>query len=196
VRRATGARHGTRQHGRAARAARRRDAEVVPRNACAVADGAAIPEGGDERGLRRPDRAARFRRRCDAPLLLVRGGAGGAGCVCGEAEAGLLEVPAFSMNAWVVAARPKTLSAAVVPVLVGTALAWSDPFPVHWTMFACALAGAIFIQIGTNFVNDALDFKKGADTAERLGPLRVTQAGLLSARCVRRGAGAGFSVAA
>lgn len=100
------------------------------------------------------------------------------------------------MNAWVVAARPKTLSAAVVPVLVGTALAWSDPFPVHWMMFACALAGAIFIQIGTNFVNDALDFKKGADTAARLGPLRVTQAGLLSAEAVLRGAYLCFLAAA
>jgi len=97
------------------------------------------------------------------------------------------------MNRWLLAARPKTLSAAVVPVLVGTAFAWSD---VDWLMFACALAGAIFIQIGTNFVNDALDFKKGTDTAERLGPLRVTQAGLLSADAVMRGAYLCFVLAA
>jgi 1,4-dihydroxy-2-naphthoate octaprenyltransferase len=100
------------------------------------------------------------------------------------------------MNRWLVAARPKTLSAAVVPVLIGTALAWRDAKPLHWMMFACALAGATFIQIGTNFVNDALDFKKGADTAERLGPLRVTQAGLLSADAVVRGAYVCFVLAA
>src|SRR5258707_4179214 len=85
-------------------------------------------------------------------------------------------------NAWILAARPKTLAAAVVPVLVGTALAAKGPLPLDWRLFACTLLGAVFIQIGTNFVNDALDFKKGADTAERLGPLRVTQAGLVSRR--------------
>jgi 1,4-dihydroxy-2-naphthoate octaprenyltransferase len=100
------------------------------------------------------------------------------------------------MNRWIVAARPTTLSAAVVPVLVGTALASRDPMPMQWTIFACALAGAIFIQIGTNFINDALDFRKGADTAERLGPLRVTQAGLLSADAVLRGAYICFILAA
>lgn len=89
------------------------------------------------------------------------------------------------MNPYLLAARPKTLSASVVPVLVGTALAWPN---IHWVSFACALFGAVFIQIGTNLVNDALDFKRGADTAERLGPLRVTQAGLLSADAVLRGA--------
>ena len=62
--------------------------------------------------------------------------------------------------------------------------------------FACALLGAVFIQIGTNYVNDALDFKKGADTHTRLGPLRVTQAGLLSAEAVLRGAYVCFVLAA
>lgn len=89
------------------------------------------------------------------------------------------------MNAWVLAARPKTLSAAIVPVLMGTALAWPR---VSWPLFAATLAGAVLIQIATNFINDALDFRKGADTSERLGPLRVTQAGLLSAGAVLRGA--------
>ena len=65
------------------------------------------------------------------------------------------------MNPWILAARPKTLSASVVPVLVGTALAHS----INWMIFFCALFGALFIQIGTNLVNDALDFKRGADTA-------------------------------
>src|SRR5258706_10599 len=82
---------------------------------------------------------------------------------------------------WLLAARPKTLAAAVVPVLIGTALAAKGPLPLDWRLFACTLLGAGFIQIGTNFVNDALDFKKGTDTHERLGPLRVTQAAALSA---------------
>src|SRR5258706_12115507 len=97
---------------------------------------------------------------------------------------------------WILAARPKTLAAAVVPVLIGTALAAKGPLPLDWRLFACTLLGAVFIQIGTNFVNDALDFKKGTDTHERLGPLRVTQAGLLSADAVMRGAYACFFLAA
>lgn len=99
-------------------------------------------------------------------------------------------------NAWLLAARPKTLAAAVVPVLIGTALAANGPRPLDWPLFTCTLLGAVFIQIGTNFVNDALDFKKGADTHERLGPLRVTQAGLLSADAVLRGAYVCFFLAA
>src|SRR5205085_3166834 len=91
---------------------------------------------------------------------------------------------------------PKTLAAAVVPVLVGTALAVNEHAPLHWPAFLCALGGALFIQIGTNLVNDALDFKRGADTHERLGPLRVTQAGLLSANAVLAGAYVCFGLAA
>jgi 1,4-dihydroxy-2-naphthoate octaprenyltransferase len=96
------------------------------------------------------------------------------------------------VKAWILAARPKTLSASIVPVLVGTALGRF----IHWPTFVYALLGAIFIQIGTNLVNDALDFKRGADTADRLGPLRVTQAGLLSARAVMAGAIVCFAIAA
>ena len=88
------------------------------------------------------------------------------------------------MSPWLLAARPKTLSAAIVPVLMATALVDR----VDWFLFACTLLGAVLIQIATNFINDAIDFKKGADTSERLGPLRVTQAGLLSADAVMRGA--------
>ena len=88
------------------------------------------------------------------------------------------------MKVWLLAARPKTLSAAIVPVLMGSALAPR----IVWWVFACTLGGALLIQIATNFINDALDFKRGADTGERLGPLRMTQAGLLSANAVLRGA--------
>jgi 1,4-dihydroxy-2-naphthoate polyprenyltransferase len=100
------------------------------------------------------------------------------------------------MTPWLLAARPKTLAAAVTPVLVGTALAHVQARPIQWTVFACALLGAVFIQIGTNYVNDALDFRRGADTHARLGPLRVTQAGLLSAEAVLRGAYVCFVMAA
>ena len=95
-------------------------------------------------------------------------------------------------SVWILAARPKTLSASVVPVIVGTTLAHR----IDWMIFLYALLGAVFIQIGTNLVNDALDFKRGTDTAERLGPLRVTQAGLISAGAVMRGAWLCFAIAA
>jgi 1,4-dihydroxy-2-naphthoate octaprenyltransferase len=97
------------------------------------------------------------------------------------------------MNPWFLAARPKTLSAAVVPVLVGT---FSATSPRHWPSFVFALVASVLIQIATNFINDALDFEKGADTAERLGPVRVTQAGLLTAGTVKRGAYACLVLAA
>jgi 1,4-dihydroxy-2-naphthoate polyprenyltransferase len=97
------------------------------------------------------------------------------------------------MNPWLLAARPKTLSASVVPVLVGSALA--HPI-IHWPSFGCALFGAVFIQIGTNLVNDAIDFRRGADTAARVGPVRVTQAGLLTANTVLLGAYICFTLAA
>jgi 1,4-dihydroxy-2-naphthoate octaprenyltransferase len=94
---------------------------------------------------------------------------------------------------WILAARPKTLSAAVVPVMLGLALA---PRPIHIGLAACTLFGALFIQIATNLINDALDFKKGSDTTERLGPVRVTQAGLISAGSVMRAAYICFGFAA
>lgn len=92
------------------------------------------------------------------------------------------------MRTWLLAARPKTLSAAIVPVLIGSALAAHEPPAITWWVFACALIGAVLIQIATNLINDALDFKKGADTGERLGPVRVTQAGLVSADAVMNAA--------
>ncbi|HVE69808.1 MAG TPA: 1,4-dihydroxy-2-naphthoate polyprenyltransferase [Thermoanaerobaculia bacterium] len=88
------------------------------------------------------------------------------------------------MRRWLMAARPKTLSAAIVPVLMGSALASHEPTAITWWVFWCALIGAVLIQIATNLINDAIDFKKGADTAERLGPVRVTQSGLLTPQAV------------
>jgi len=82
-------------------------------------------------------------------------------------------------QAWILASRPKTLPAAAAPVIVATFIAIGDGVFKFWPAIA-ALLGALLIQIGTNFANDYYDFKKGTDTEERLGPTRVTQAGLLS----------------
>jgi 1,4-dihydroxy-2-naphthoate octaprenyltransferase len=80
---------------------------------------------------------------------------------------------------WVHAARPRTLWAAVTPVIVGASLAFRDGV-FHGGAAMAALLGSVAIQIGTNFANDYYDWKRGADTHERLGPLRVTQAGLVT----------------
>ncbi len=76
------------------------------------------------------------------------------------------------------AARPRTLPAAIAPVLVGTAAAYYFIEDIRWLAFVAALLGSILIQIGTNLANDYSDAKRGADTADRLGPVRVTSAGL------------------
>jgi len=87
------------------------------------------------------------------------------------------------LRIWLMAARPRTLPAAIAPVLVGTALAgWLHVF--HPLRFVAALFGAIFIQIGTNLSNDYSDARRGADTEDRLGPVRVTAGGLVPPRQV------------
>jgi 1,4-dihydroxy-2-naphthoate polyprenyltransferase len=84
---------------------------------------------------------------------------------------------------WAMAARPRTLPAAVAPVLVGTALAATEGH-LHWLRFAAAMLGALFIQVGTNLSNDYSDARRGADTEDRLGPVRVTAGGLVPPRQV------------
>lgn len=91
-----------------------------------------------------------------------------------------------TVEAWVLAARPKTLTAAIAPVLVGTGLAAHDGRLAVLPALA-ALFGAILIQIATNLANDYYDFVRGGDTADRVGPVRVTQAGLIAPDAVRRG---------
>jgi 1,4-dihydroxy-2-naphthoate octaprenyltransferase len=93
------------------------------------------------------------------------------------------ETLAATMKAWVLASRPKTLFAAVAPVLLGSALAFSQS-KGNLPAAIAALFGAICIQIATNLANDYWDAKKGADTADRLGPVRVTASGLLKPRTV------------
>ncbi len=102
-------------------------------------------------------------------------------------------IPAWRV--WMLASRPRTLTAAVAPVLVGSALAGSIG---SFKLLAALAAGfcAVAIQVGTNILNDVSDFERGADTEARLGPLRVTQAGLLPPATVRRGAFMAFGVAA
>ena len=94
------------------------------------------------------------------------------------------------------AARPRTLPAAIAPVLVGTAAAvqWAGHLP-RWGAFFAALVGSIFIQIGTNLANDYSDAKRGADTADRLGPVRVTSAGLVTPQRVLTATWIAFAVA-
>ena len=82
------------------------------------------------------------------------------------------------------AARPKTLPAAIVPVWAGCVLAWKISGHFDLTLAMLTLAGSLSIQIATNFFNDAIDAKKGADTERRLGPRRVTASGMLKPRTV------------
>jgi 1,4-dihydroxy-2-naphthoate octaprenyltransferase len=88
-----------------------------------------------------------------------------------------------SLRIWAMAARPRTLPAAVAPVLVGTALAATEG-SIDVLAFAAAMLGALFIQVGTNLSNDYSDARRGADTEDRLGPVRVTAGGLVPPRQV------------
>ena len=128
-----------------------------------------------------------------------------------------------ALRIWAMAARPRTLPAALAPVFVGSAAAWhqlqdgfvvltngealgtpsvaaiqivSDTSLFRWGTFAAALIGAIFIQIGTNLANDYSDAKRGADTVDRLGPVRVTASGLAAPSRVLRATWAAFGIAA
>ena len=116
---------------------------------------------------------------------------------------------------WLMAARPRTLPAAIAPVLVGSAAAhylsdgsysvdavgspgYAGVFegePFRWGAFLAALVGSIFIQIGTNLANDYSDARRGADSADRLGPVRVTSAGLIAPRRVLYATWLAFGVA-
>ncbi len=88
-----------------------------------------------------------------------------------------------SLHIWLMAARLRTLPAAVAPVLVGTALA-DTRGSIDWIAVAAAILGALFIQVGTNLSNDYSDARRGADTEDRLGPVRVTAGGLVPPRQV------------
>jgi len=98
------------------------------------------------------------------------------------------------MGPWIAAARPKTLVAGIIPVALGSALA---QFHGAYSLgiFLSALFGALAIQVGTNYVNDAADFERGADKEDRLGPPRMAAQGLLTPRALYVGAAVAFLLA-
>lgn len=87
----------------------------------------------------------------------------------------------FAWRPWLEAARPRTLPAAVIPVMVGTALAGAHG-AADFGRAAVCLGFAVLVQIGTNFANDYFDFVQGADTPARVGPRRAVAAGLIAPR--------------
>ena len=99
------------------------------------------------------------------------------------------------IQTWWLAIRPRTLPAAASGVLMGSALAWLDDSFQLMPALACLFV-ALLLQIGSNVANDVFDFERGADTAERLGPVRVTQAGFLTPTQVKRGMVVIFGLAA
>ena len=98
-------------------------------------------------------------------------------------------------NIWLLGMRPRTLTMAAVPVTVGAVLAWAGGANPDWLTFIATLACAVLIQIGTNLLNDAKDGERGADGPDRIGPLRITGAGLANPKQVRRAALACFVAA-
>src|SRR6202044_1933871 len=99
-----------------------------------------------------------------------------------------------AVRIWLMAARLRTLPAAVAPVLVGTSLALGAGH-FRALAFVAALLGAIFIQVGTNLSNDYSDARRGADTEDRLGPVRVTAGGLVPPSQVLVATYASFGIA-
>ena len=89
-------------------------------------------------------------------------------------------------RAWAIASRPHTLTIAVNPVLVGSAMAWAETGRVDLLWMLLAMLGALLLQLGTNLDNDVSDFERGTDSAGRIGLPRATALGLLTARAVRR----------
>ena len=95
--------------------------------------------------------------------------------------------PQSVWRSWFLAARPKTLTAAFVPILVGTALSYRLTGKCRPELSLIALISTLLIQIGTNLINDSYDFVQGADTEDRLGPKRATQSGWIHASRVKAG---------
>ena len=107
----------------------------------------------------------------------------------------LLASPVPGWLVWWTAIRPRTLSIAATPVVLGSALAWSEGAAPLWPVLLLALACALLIQVGTNLHNDVADFERGTDRPDRVGPLRVTAAGWVQPDSVRRAARSSFALA-
>jgi 1,4-dihydroxy-2-naphthoate octaprenyltransferase len=112
-----------------------------------------------------------------------------------ELPEAVVTAPPQGWRVWWTAARPRTLSISVTPVVLGTAIAWSEGAAHAWLPALAALLCALLIQAGTNLHNDAADFERGNDTPERVGPLRVTAAGWAPPADVRHVAIAAFAAA-
>jgi len=102
----------------------------------------------------------------------------------------------MNLTPWFMAARPRTLSLSMTPVAAGTALAWAAAGKIHWLAVLAALLGSVFIQLGTNLHNDAIDSERGGDGPDRIGPPRATASGLLNGAAVKRGALTCYALAA
>jgi 1,4-dihydroxy-2-naphthoate polyprenyltransferase len=102
----------------------------------------------------------------------------------------------MNLTPWFMAARPRTLSLSMTPVAAGTALAWAAAGKIHWLAVLAALLGSVFIQLGTNLHNDAIDSERGGDGPDRIGPPRATASGLLNGAAVKRGALTCYAIAA
>lgn len=107
----------------------------------------------------------------------------------------LIASPPSGFPVWWAAIRPRTLTISATPVLVGTALAVAQGAGLAWLPMLAALCCAVLIQVGTNLHNDAADYERGNDQADRIGPLRVTAAGWASAAVVRRASAMSFVAA-
>jgi len=112
-----------------------------------------------------------------------------------DAPAGPPAAAPSGLRLWVLGARPRTLPAAVVPVVVGTAAAYAGGAEITWWRAAAALVVALAIQVGTNYANDHHDGVRGTDD-DRVGPLRLVGSGLASPGSVKKAAIASFLVAA
>ena len=185
---------GARERRRAARRARERDRRVVPPDAHALADRAADVQGGVQRRRRRPRGHPAAGGRRDDALLHVRGGPRGTQRVRGAPRAGVREVPEAPVTAtdigrtarWVAGARPRTLPASIVPVLVGRRGRTTRPDAVGAAR-AVRASSRSSLQVGTNYANDYADGVRGTD-ARRVGPLRLVASGLASPAAVRTAA--------
>lgn len=106
----------------------------------------------------------------------------------------MTESSAPTLQAWLMAARPRTLPAAAAPVLVAIAFALRDGV-FHWLPALACLLISLLMQVGANFANDLFDHERGTDTPDRLGPTRVTAAGLITPMHMRLATGLTFAVA-
>src|SRR6185312_7212818 len=183
VRRRNRARLGTRERGGATGRARAHHPGLGRRAAREVSPRAPPAEVRLQRRGRRPGRGPASRGRRDAPLLHVGGSAGRPRRLQGQARPRLLAVPEAAVTdlaTWWRGARPRTLGAGIMPVLVGAAAAGH----LIWWRLGAALLVAVGLQVGVNLANDAFDGMKGVDTPDRVGPPRLTQTGAATPKAV------------